>query len=575
MLKRHERISESRRTTRTRVMALALAAAALTGLVSVVQFAQGDASSQNRTSLPARNSFAQEMLSLRRMAINYVTNEALAAGRLAPGDPAPEPYPGPVAAQAGSAGGFHTERRSAVDLGAAILRTLCGVRAGNPPAVRNAWATPADYWTAFERGWVAHFAAVAFDNSAFTKEAANSALRCVAAHDYWARRLERERSSGPGMASLLYPLWHERYGWASTLRAVRGGLPGPWLSSGQSLRRDGDIVPDGSEFLLNGDMVGSVIYAIVTDPRVQATYRPARFYAAFLPPGSTYNKDSPPPAETFSPLQNAYLKVFHVLARSVRPGSIRQGPSPLITLVSEYARQFPDEAPAVYDDFLRATDGLTVDPSIAGYLPPRGRAWDAYERDRHSTLLEQARERLVRGEIAPDASVRYAPETAGETVTAEQPGGGRIPWGGPYYRLNQVLVALVARVILSLTAWGLAKAAFYAIRRAWTTDSLLELGATRTPGPIRSRFGALLWATSRLAGMVSLSLALMVVLPPVPPSLRMIIGVVAGVVVWSVAGLPWVLVAPFPGYSRSLARREVVWSIASTVVASTALLLAI
>jgi hypothetical protein len=88
-----------------------------------------------------------------------------------------------------------------------------------------------------------------------------------------------------------------------------------------------------------------------------------------------------------SPVENVYLKVFHVLHRA-----FTWGDWPLVEFVKGYATTFPEEAAAVYDVFLAVTRGVTVER-------------EAPARHREPNYLAGLRERLLSGQARIDGNL--------------------------------------------------------------------------------------------------------------------------------------------------------------------------
>jgi hypothetical protein len=133
-------------------------------------------------------------------------------------------------------------------------------------------------------------------------------------------------------------------------------------------------------------VVATLFYRLATDQRLKTTYREAAFYEPFLPAAERETLARLGPPRLIPPDENVYLKIFDVMHRS-----FKWGDWPAIEFVTAYARRFPDEATAVYDDFLDVTRGVTVEQ-------------DAATRQTEPGYLAALRNRLVAGEITIDAN---------------------------------------------------------------------------------------------------------------------------------------------------------------------------
>ncbi|MGE5542169.1 MAG: ComEA family DNA-binding protein, partial [Bacillota bacterium] len=366
--------------------------------------------------------FAYEAAVLRRLACNYLANRGLLDGTFKdPGDPALQRLLSPlmvdfsgtlegpavnshatgatdaaVVATCGYAG-HRLESTVSRQVGSLILDELCGWPRLTPSTTIPDLGEKTDFWTAFREGWVAHFQAVAFDESAFPVEARRQLEHGLQALRYWGMRMTAE-GSRPGAASLLFPIWHNRHRWAGAVEGTK---------SSRFAAASGD--PAG--MLATPGVVSSIVYALVSDPRVQSTYREPSFYAMFSHPsvnaGAASTDDRPggavpafggSPAQVFTPLENAYMKVFHVLAECVRPDPVLSRPSPVVTLISQYANAFPGEEEAAYDAFLWATGGAPLEPATAGRFLGAAPTAAPYEMEQRARFMETLRRGLLDGE---------------------------------------------------------------------------------------------------------------------------------------------------------------------------------
>ncbi len=402
------------------------------GVYPVFESADPADALSSRMSWMIENSFAIEALVLHRLARNYLVNHSLSARALSgPDDPVIDYLLAPlyVAGSGGTTGftqygswlagngasaledntratcinvgGYTGHRFESIfsrELGRLILDELCGSPRMTPSATIAEFDAKTDYWTAFSEGWAAHFEAVAFDKSGFPVEVQRDLEHSLWALRYWSRRMSAEGSRA-GAATLLFPAWHNRYKWAATVvRTKSGTCAGAGLSSAMPC-----ATRSPSEVVAIPAVVSSIMYALVTDPRIQSTYRETSFYSMFAHPHARDVSGSP--AVVFTPLENAYMKVFHVLARSVRPGPVQSRPAPVITFIAEYAREYPDEAEAAYDAFLRVTGGVTVDPAAAARYAGVEAESAPYARVQYERFLATLRNGLLRGEMRLDEAL--------------------------------------------------------------------------------------------------------------------------------------------------------------------------
>jgi len=320
------------------------------------------------------------------------------------------------------------ERLHARALARWMIDEMCGTASKIPSTTLPGMGLKTDYWTAFREGWALHFDVVSaakvpggspvVDLPQPFGEAAQRARQ-------FAARMREEMLAlkgpyrlpvpgrWPGGASLTFPIWHGRYHHLERIALIASNSyvyePDPrfalsqcrpWPRTAAALEAVAPLHPrngvrSAAGMLATEGVVAAFFHRFVSDPRIQAYYRPLPFYLDFMPPGATPAPGALP-SDIFSPEQNAYLKAIHVIATSIRPGLIVDRPSPLLVFVSEYARRFPEEAEVVYELFLSTTGGATVSPDPGG-IP--------FERQSADWRLQELKKGLVAGTIRIDAAV--------------------------------------------------------------------------------------------------------------------------------------------------------------------------
>lgn len=148
----------------------------------------------------------------------------------------------------------------------------------------------------------------------------------------------------------------------------------------------GGPIKNASQMMESEGVIATLFYRLATDPRLQQVYREPAFYEGFLQPDEVAILRDRGPSAVIEPAANVYLKMFDVMHRS-----FTWGDWPALAFVSAYVRQFPDEAPAVYDVFLDVTRGVTVDRA-------------APTRQIETGYLTGLRDRLLSGALAIDAA---------------------------------------------------------------------------------------------------------------------------------------------------------------------------
>jgi hypothetical protein len=328
-----------------------------------------------------------------------------------------EPF---ILAEAG--GRLDLDLSIAYQVGRLIVSELCGTAPRPPSTTVPDIDTATDWWTAFAEGWAAHLQAVAVDHCASAAQAEEYVRRGSAAMEYWLRRMSEDEYRGgrgfrdavaaalgrrPGAATLSFPVWRALYGPAYAVSGIRSaafrwsrgrGVSDAGAGGHRSLRNP-------SEMLATPGVVASVVYALVTDPRIQSLYRPPEFYAPFLHPSVSRTGGSPQPVPIFTPLQNAYAKVMYVMATAVRPNLSPTARPPVVRLIEEYAAVFPDEAEAAYQAFLWATGGATLDPVEAEKYAADSLGRSPRSLERYAGFLGGLLDALLRGEKRLDRAV--------------------------------------------------------------------------------------------------------------------------------------------------------------------------
>jgi DNA uptake protein ComE-like DNA-binding protein len=124
---------------------------------------------------------------------------------------------------------------------------------------------------------------------------------------------------------------------------------------------DGETSPDflhdelksGPEMMASKGVISTLFYRMVNDDRLRGAYCDAGFYQNFFADGL------PPDTRTaVTPYEHVNLKLFAAM-REVALRARLDGPL-VIAIVDQYAKLFPNEAHAIYDDFLSTSYGATA-----------------------------------------------------------------------------------------------------------------------------------------------------------------------------------------------------------------------
>jgi hypothetical protein len=299
------------------------------------------------------------------------------------------------------------------ELGHLMMAALAGPAPAKASSVVHFITVRTDGWYAFIEGWGEHFQPVGLDYAARPAKRSLAMPPPSARERLWYSRFAREQIEGCVIcpANLRFLSWQgagEQRQRDAPLRAnafvhdvelpevLRGDRrPADEVRMYRDVMPPSETAPlrNGPQMMASEGVIGTLFYRLVTDARLQNGYRDAAFYEPFLADGDGRSPEAMRsgapvnPRDRITPLENAYLKLFDVMHRS-----FTWTDWPTIALVSAYARQFPDEAPIVYEIFLDVTRGVTVERAA---------------RTRHTEpgYLDGLKDRLLAGDLALDAAL--------------------------------------------------------------------------------------------------------------------------------------------------------------------------
>lgn len=244
-----------------------------------------------------------------------------------------------------------------------------------------------DPWIAFGEGWAEHFQPAAIDNNLIEAIQERRLGSLPSAEDGWYARFAHELASGCYFcpANLTFLFWQGKNEDQLRDGAVRNNhfvhqvvLPLP-LATGQRDPYEAllyrDVIPpspdaplkNSAQMLASEGVISTLFYRLVTDARLQNTYREPAFYESFLLPGQSVDWEQVEPQGLFTPEENVYLKLFDVFARYVT-WEVGHEPSPMLQVIAGYTEDFPDEAETVLSIFLEVTHGVTVDADAESHV---------------------------------------------------------------------------------------------------------------------------------------------------------------------------------------------------------------
>jgi hypothetical protein len=241
------------------------------------------------------------------------------------------------------------------ELGHVILVQLAGPPKRGGSNQMHAIGVRTDPYNAFNEGFAEHFQVMAVDDPDALPE-----TRALLPDRFFERRTSmqfreyaQELQAGwpaPGRRRIAFPLWFSGAEQALRYYAVRAnGFSRQPQTADRLLHADpynaylldnmlpgrpSDPPKNAPQLASTEGVVAALFVAWLTDPQIQNIRRDAAFYRPF---GVN--------AESVTPLENAYLKLFHALLAS-RPSDVQEA-------IAGYEASFPDEAP-VLDRVVRA-----------------------------------------------------------------------------------------------------------------------------------------------------------------------------------------------------------------------------
>ncbi len=238
------------------------------------------------------------------------------------------------------------------ELGHLILQTLAGDFHEGPSRKMHQSMTVTDYPTAFDEGFAEHFQplardshttklpsdTVATDFDLFWVSAADGELRT----DGVKRNLFIHRKPLPEIAFQSEPDLYRLFVDAETSTAF---MP--------------TELKNGQQMMASEGVISTLFYRMVNDEQLRSHYRDASFYRPFL------QVDSAEVGKAITPYENVNLKLFAAM-RALR--GLKPDQPPMIRLVEQYAKLFPDEARRIYGDFIATTWGATASQQLASQL---------------------------------------------------------------------------------------------------------------------------------------------------------------------------------------------------------------
>jgi Helix-hairpin-helix motif len=158
---------------------------------------------------------------------------------------------------------------------------------------------------------------------------------------------------------------------------------------------------NGQEMMASEGTIATLFYRIVNDGQLRKHYLKASFYQRFL------GGDVEAPEQAITPYENVNLKLF---ASMEKLQNVKGNRPPMIDLVEQYAKLFPEEAKRICAIFIETTWGATVSRQLASGLERAaadGGRGDitAFRQDHPFQLLDSIIAQVMDRKIALDAGL--------------------------------------------------------------------------------------------------------------------------------------------------------------------------
>lgn len=226
-----------------------------------------------------------------------------------------------------------------------------------------------DYYTAFYEGWGIHFECSANDIEKYRRNQDDGYRYDRIISAVWHSRIDRElRITGVKQNRFIHqklvpPVLHEKNMTVEDMILLEHTSP---VFDFTELR-------NGQQMMSSEGVLASLFYHINSNKAVQAHYRNAEFYRAFLlqplPKGIS-------PADIFSPYENVVLKNFYVWHLLKKKTSFNEKPV-FTEFIRVWCEAFPEDKKELLEIFVNLTAGMTITPELG----------EAYEKTAHSGVV--------------------------------------------------------------------------------------------------------------------------------------------------------------------------------------------
>jgi hypothetical protein len=284
------------------------------------------------------------------------------------------------------------------ELGHLILKALTGGVGNGPSRKMHQSMSVTDYPTAFDEGYAEHFQPLARD--ATTNAYLRKLMSGVSATDFelfWLSAADGQlRTDG-----VKHNLFIHRKPLPAIALDPHPDLYRLLIEQETSTAFLPTELKNGQEMMASEGIIATLFYRIVNDDQLRKHSIEPSFYQPFL--GGHVET----PAQAITPYENANLKLFAAMEKL---RSAERDRPPMINLVEQYAKLFPDEAKRIYTIFIETTWGATVSQQLASGLAHAaadGGRGDiaAFRQDHPFPLLDSIIAQVADRKMALDASL--------------------------------------------------------------------------------------------------------------------------------------------------------------------------
>jgi hypothetical protein len=248
-------------------------------------------------------------------------------------------------------GGF--EEIFSHELGHLILRALTGGLPRGPSRKGHRSMSVTDYPTAFDEGYAEHFQPLVRDatTNAYLRKL-TSGTTGTDFESFWLNAADGQmRTDGVSRNLFIH-----RKSLPAMLLEANPDLYRLFIEDETSTTYMPTELKNGQEMMASEGVIATLFYRMVNDQHLRESYLTPAFYEAFV------HGPIEVPQDVFTPYQDVNLKLFAAMEKL--RGSTAGRP-PIISVVEQYAKLFPNEAKRVYQLFIETTWGATASQELA------------------------------------------------------------------------------------------------------------------------------------------------------------------------------------------------------------------